>query len=49
VFTAPRNVAPRPALIVRVHALADLFADAGDAVGAARLREVAGPVPVRRP
>jgi hypothetical protein len=49
VFTAPRNVAPRPALIVRVHALADLFADAGDAAGAARLREVAGPVPVRRP
>jgi hypothetical protein len=49
VFTAPRKVAPRPALIVRVHALADLFADAGDAEGAARLREVAGPVPVRRP
>jgi len=49
VFTAPRNVAPRPALIVRVHALADLFADAGDTAGAARLREVAGPVPVRRP
>ena len=50
IFLAPRKAAPRPALVARVHALADLFADAGDAAGAALIREVTGPAPpVRRP
>jgi hypothetical protein len=48
-FTGPRSAMPRPAVIVRMHALADLFADAGDAAGAARLREAAGALPARRP
>ncbi len=49
VFTGPRTAAPQPALVARVHALADLFVDAGEAAAAARIREVAGPVPTRRP
>jgi len=48
-FAGPRTAALQPALLARVHALADLFADAGEAAGAARIREVAGPVPMRRP
>ncbi len=39
----------RPDLLPRAHALADLLADAGEAVAAARIREAAGPVPARRP
>jgi len=49
IFAGPRTAALQPALLARVHALADLFADAGEAAGAARIREVAGPVPMRRP
>ena len=49
IFTGARTTAPQSALVARVHALADLFADAGEAAGAARIREAAGPVPMRRP
>jgi hypothetical protein len=44
-------VAPvtRPDLVARVHGVADLLEDAGDAAAAASLRQAAGPVPPMRP